>query len=316
MAEIGTRGGPLTSALVTGAGGFIGRALVECLTARGVRVRGIDRPARADGVAIIPAELTDLGVTRDAVEALKADLVPGATVFHLAGLASAAACRRDPAAAFTANVTVTANVLEACRLAGLSRIVFPSTALVYALPAPLPVREDTPLGPRSLYGATKVAAEFLLAGYAADFGFSIDIARLGNVYGPGGPADSVVVTLLRQVLGEGRVRLRTLAPVRDFVLRDDVAEGLVRLAEAGGERGWRAFNLASGTPTSIADLADLAGRTVGRALPPVESEPGTRRDDRIVLDVSRLRERTGWAPGITLADGLVRTLRAMGEAQA
>lgn len=316
MCSASARGSALTSALVTGAGGFIGRALVECLATRGVRVRGIDRPGRADGVSIVAAELADPASARAAIASLKASLDPGAPVFHLAGLANASTCRKDPAGAFIANVTVTANVLEACRLAGLTRLVFPSTALVYALPAGVPAHETAALGPRSVYAATKVAAEMMLAGYAADFGFSVDVARLGNVYGPSGPRDSVVVTLLRQIVGDGGVRLRTLAPVRDFVHRNDVAEGLVRLAEAGGERGWRVFNLASGVPTSIADLAEMAGRTVGRALPPAETEPGSRRDDRIVLDVTKLRERTGWGPVIALADGLAQTLRAIREEQA
>jgi nucleoside-diphosphate-sugar epimerase len=200
-------------------------------------------------------------------------------------------------------------------LAGLSRVVFPSTALVYAMPGRLPLDEQAPLGPRSIYAASKIAAEALLAGYAADYGFSVDVARLGNVYGPGGPADSVASTLLRQVLGDGHVHLRTLAPVRDFIHCDDVAEGLVRLSEAGAEPGLRVFNLSSGVPTSIAALADLAARAVGNALPAIETEPGTRQDDQIALDVGRLFSRTGWTPAIPLLDGLIQTLNAIREEQ-
>jgi nucleoside-diphosphate-sugar epimerase len=123
----------------------------------------------------------------------------------------------------------------------------------------------------------------------------------------------VASTLLRQVLGDGHVHLRTLAPVRDFIHRDDVAEGFVRLAEAGSEPGLRVFNLSSGVPTSIAQLADLAGRAVGNATPAVETEPGTRRDDQISLDVESLYRRTGWKPAIPLLEGLVQTLNAIRE---
>jgi UDP-glucose 4-epimerase len=305
----------LRAALVTGAGGFIGRAVMASLAARGVPVRGIERPDYSAAQDLTLADLTDPAAVRDAVAGAARDLGAPLTVFHLAGQANAGVCQNDPANAFAANVTATAALLEACRLTGLSRIVFPSTALVYA-PSPGPLDERAPLAPRSLYGATKCAAEWLLRGSAADFGFSVDIARLGNVYGAGGPADSVVATLLRQLTRDGGARLKTLAPVRDFVHRDDAAEALVRLAEAGNEPGCRVFNVSSGVPTSIAELAEAARRAVGRGPAAVETEPGTGADDRFVLDVRRLRQRTGWTPGTTLADGLERTLAPIGTGQA
>jgi UDP-glucose 4-epimerase len=305
---------PLKSAIVTGAGGFIGRGLLANLDARGVRTQGFDLPGRS-GHVIRCVDLSDLEAAERALTSAAADLGRAATVFHLAGFANASVCRADPPGAFAANVTATANILEACRLVGISRVVFPSTALVYALPGRLPLDEHAPLGPRSIYAASKIAAEALLAGYAADYNFSVDIARLGNVYGPGGPAESVASTLLRQVLGDGHVHLRTLAPVRDFIHRDDVAEGLVRLAEAGSDPGLRIFNLSSGVPTSIAQLADLAGRAVGNATPAIETEPGTRREDQIALDVSSLKRRTGWTPAIPLSEGLMQTLNAIREEQ-
>jgi UDP-glucose 4-epimerase len=303
---------PLKSAIVTGAGGFIGRGLLDSLEARGVCTHGFDLPGRS-GHVIRCVDLSDLEATERAFTASAAELGRGAAVFHLAGFANASVCRADPPGAFAANVTATANVLEACRLVGITRVVFPSTALVYALPGELPLVEHAALGPRSIYAASKIAAEALLAGYAADYAFSIDVARLGNVYGPGGPAESVASTLLRQVLGDGHAHLRTLAPVRDFIHRDDVAEGLVRLAEAGSEPGWRVFNLSSGVPTSIAQLADLAGRAVGNATPAIETEPGTRREDQIALDVGALYRRTGWKPAIPLFEGLAQTLNAIRE---
>lgn len=303
---------PLKSVIVTGAGGFIGRGLLANLEARRVRTYGFDLPGRA-GHIIRCADLSDLEAAERAFIAAAADLGRDAAVFHLAGFANASVCRADPPGAFLANVTVTANVLEACRLVGITRVVFPSTALVYALPGELPLAEHAPFGPRSIYAASKMAAEAMLSGYAVDYAFSIDVARVGNVYGPGGPTESVASTLLRQVVGDGHVHLRTLAPVRDFIHRDDVAEGLVRLAEAGSEPGLRVFNLSSGVPTSIAQLADLAARVVGCAMPAVETEPGTRREDQIVLDIGALCRRTGWKPSIPLFEGLAQTLNAIRE---
>jgi nucleoside-diphosphate-sugar epimerase len=304
---------PLTGAIVTGAGGFLGYALARHLERRAVPLRGLDLRGSSSGHAIRCVDLSNLESTCGAVAVSVEELGGRPTMFHLAGLAHAGLCRADPSAAFTANVTATANVLEACRRVGVSRIVFPSTALVYALPGPLPITEQAPLGPRSIYAATKVCAEAILAGYAADYSFSIDVARLGNVYGPGGPADSVASTLLRQVIGDGHVHLRTLAPVRDFIHRDDVVDGLIRLAEAGGEPGLRIFNLSSGVGTSIGELAELANQAIGHATPAIETEPGTGREDRITLDVGLLKRRTGWTPAIPLRDGVMQTLQAIRE---
>jgi nucleoside-diphosphate-sugar epimerase len=305
-------------ALVTGAGGFIGRGVIAVLTARGIRVQGIERPELVVDPAmpdLLAADLTDQAAAAAAIARGARALGGNPIVFHLAGMANATLCRAQPAAAFGANVAAVANVLEAVRRVGLSRIVFPSTALVYALPAIMPLSETAPVGPRTVYAASKCAAEALLRGYADDFGFSLDVARLGNVYGPDGPADSVVGTVLKQLADTGRVRLKTLAPVRDFVHRDDVAEGLVRLARAG-EPGWRVFNVASGMPVSIGELAELARQAAGGRWPAEELEPGTRPDDRIALDVRAIRERIGWMPTIALADGLRYSLQSIEREQA
>src|SRR6185503_3677709 len=138
-----------------------GPGLVANLESRGVRTLACDLPGRG-GHVLRCVDLSDLEATERAFTAAAADLGRHATVFHLAGFANASVCRADPPGALAANVTATANVLEACRLVGLSRIVFPSTALVYALPGRLPLDEHAPLGPRSIYAASKVAAEALL----------------------------------------------------------------------------------------------------------------------------------------------------------
>src|SRR5258708_8451853 len=124
------------TAIVTGAGGFIGRALLARLDARGCRVRGFDLPGRAAGDAIRCADLSHPGITQTSIAAAADDLGTAATVFHLAGFANASVCRADPPGAFAANVTAPANVLEPSRFAPLSPILFPSTSLVY----PSPVR--------------------------------------------------------------------------------------------------------------------------------------------------------------------------------
>ena len=115
------------------------------------------------------------------------------------GMAHAGECRANPRGAVDANVVALVNVLEACRAAGIRRMAFPSSAHVYRLPAPMPIDEDAPTAARSMYAATKIASETMLQGYAADFGFSCAVGRLGNVYGNGASEDSVASIVLREV---------------------------------------------------------------------------------------------------------------------
>src|SRR4029079_14732893 len=106
---------PLTGAIVTGAGGFLGYSLARHLERRAVPLRGLDLRGSSSGHAIRCVDLSNLESTCGAVAVSVEELGGRPTMFHLAGLAHAGLCRADPSAAFTANVTATANVLEACR---------------------------------------------------------------------------------------------------------------------------------------------------------------------------------------------------------
>jgi UDP-glucose 4-epimerase len=238
------------------------------------------------------------------VPRLEGVLPPEPVLFHLAGVASVAACARDPGFAFRLNVTATLNVLEVCRAAGIRQVVFPSTALVYGRPSQLPVDEQAPAAPLTFYAATKLAAEALLAGYAAEFGVASVVARLGNVYGPSAAADTVVARLVRQARLGGPLLIKTLAPVRDFIYIEDVVEGLIRLAVAGGPPGIRLFNLSSGQATSIGALASTIARLAGSS-GIQETDPGTSdASANLQLDIGRLVAATGWQPAFSLEQGL------------
>jgi UDP-glucose 4-epimerase len=301
--------------VVTGAAGFLGRALVERLAASGARVISIDA---ADGVGSVAGETIRLDVLdADALRAafvdLLADHAPSVVAIHLMGRGHVGACHDDPRAAVAINVLGTTSVLEACRAVGVRRVVFPSTALVYRLPARLPILEAAPVEPRSIYAATKLACEALLQAYSVDFGFSCSVARLGNVYGHGASRDSVASIILRQAAGGGPVVVETFAPIRDFIYRDDVVSGLMALAASTGPPGFQLVNLGSGIPTSIRELAETACRVAGLQAAPTERLPNREAArDSVVLSVGRMARYTGWKPSFSLEAGVRATLAETG----
>ena len=278
-------------ALVTGAAGFLGAAVLGHLAASGVDALGVD--CREPRGAVPPgARFTRVDLLKPLeLERAFQNAVPGmegCAVFHLAAQTHVGKCRQDPSRAYAVNVTGTLNVLEACRALGILRVVYPSTALVYRRQGSHELDEDSPVGATSVYGATKLAAESILAGHAADYGFSCTVARIGNVFGPGGHADSVASILIRQARQGGPLSIRDASPVRDFIHRDDVCGGMLALASFH-EAGFRILNLSSGTGTSIRELGLALCRAAG--LPPGirETDPANAGvPDRMVLSIARM----------------------------
>ena len=304
----------ITNALITGVGGFLGRALAKQLIQEGASVFGLDmQPAPKSlpqGVQYQQADICDF---ENLLDTINKTAQTETVVFHLAGQAHVSKSRLGPLAAFTANVAGTANLIEACRRNNIQRIVFPSTVLVYAKTPHTPFMETDAVQANSTYAATKLAAEDLLAGYAADHGFSCRIARLGNVYGPGGSTDSVIGIILQQVRSGGPISIKTLSPVRDFIYRDDVVHGLIALGNDADESGSEIFNLSSGIPTSIRELAETASLLGKQKINITETEPPSSGvEDRILLSVQKIKTHTQWQPQWSLEDGLRQTLLEMG----
>lgn len=303
-----------TNALITGVGGFLGRKLAKHLLQSGANVIGVAEQAfpidLPKGIQYHQADICNFDQLHNALSQLH---IENATVFHLAAQSHVGKSRIDPLKTLSVNVMGTANLLEACRRVNVKRIIFPSTMLVYAKPALIPIKETAAVQAGSVYASTKLASEELLKGYASDYGFSCRIARLGNGYGPSGAADSVVEIILRQVKNGGPISLKNLAPIRDFIYCDDVVSGLIAMAAYADEPGYEIFNLASGVPTSIRELAEMACRVGNLETDILETESRLHiADDKVVLSIQRIKEFTHWQPEWTLEDGLRQTLFEMG----
>jgi UDP-glucose 4-epimerase len=300
--------------VVTGAGGLIGSAVVRTLVGSDVTVRAHVGPPGAAaaflpaGVPLIRADIDDAAAVRD--------LVAGAAaVVHLAGPASVAESFRDPAGFERAHVGGTRAVVDACRVHGVPRLVHVSSAEVYGLPAAAgPVDEDSRPAPRSPYAASKLAAEGIVE-EAVDAGaLTAVVLRPFSVYGARSPRSSLVGAVLRAVTCEppAAVRMRSLAPVRDLVHVDDVAEA-VRAAIDYADMRHLVVNVGTGVGTAVADLARLALDVAGRAHLAVEQHavgdrPPERDVTHLVADTTRARDRLGWTATTDLRAGLTGIL--------
>jgi GDP-4-dehydro-6-deoxy-D-mannose reductase len=303
--------------LVTGVTGFAGPAVVEALVAGGHEVHGSTRRvpvATSRGMAFHAADVRDAG----AVAALVHAIVPDAVV-HLAAVAEPAAAEADPALAYAVNLGGMLAVLQAVReRAPRARVLAVSSAAVYGAvpPADLPVTEETVLRPRSVYGASKAAAELAALQWGRSYDLDVVVARPFNHTGAGQSAAYVCAALAKQVaeIEAGRqppvIDVGNVDPVRDWSDVRDIAAGYVSLLERG--RAGTVYNLCSGEPGSVSVAALIAElRALARIPMHARSDPARRRAndvDRLVGSHARATADTGWTPRIPLRDTLATVL--------
>lgn len=246
---------------ITGGCGFIGSHLAEQLVSLGADVSIIDNlsTGRLQNIAhlekhvrLVAADITNKAACARAFAGAR-------IVFHLAACTSVAESLKKAYQYQKVNIHGTYTVLEAARRAGVSRVVFSSSAAVYGVQNTL-CREDMPCAPLSLYGYSKQIGELLCAQYLHLFGLHTTILRYFNVYGPRQEAESdnasVVARFRHQmahglpitIYGDGQ-------QMRDFVPVSHVVDANIRLALAPQAVG-QIFNIASGSSITLLELVE------------------------------------------------------------
>ena len=307
------------TALVTGAGGFIGSHLSERLVELGARVRAMVHYNALDSwgwlntsphsreMQVIPGDITDRGSVRQAMEGAE-------YVFHLAALIAIPYSYSAPASYVRVNIEGTLNVLETARETGAVRVMHTSTSEVYGTARYVPIDEAHPLQGQSPYSATKIGADKLVEAFHLSFGLPVVTVRPFNTFGPRQSARAVIPAIVAQALTGQTIRLGNLLPTRDMNYVDNTVNGYV-LAASTPEAAGQTINLGSGREIGIGDLARLIGRLTGREVQ-IECEAGRMRPEgseveRLLASNARARSLLGWEPAVTLEEGLERTIEWM-----
>lgn len=299
--------------LITGGAGFIGSHLVRAFVRAGYEVRVLDdlstgrRENVPQGVAFTEGDVRDADLVGHLAKGME-------VIFHQAALAAVERSITDPIQVAEVNVRGTLNVLEAARLAQTRRVVFASSSSVYGDVGPLPSQEDAPLAPRSPYAATKAGGEAFLHAYQQTHGLETVSLRYFNVYGPRQSPDGAYAAVIPRFI-EACLAGRPLSiegdglQTRDFTFVGDLCQA-VMLAGTAADAVQGPLNLGAGTSVSILDLAHGIGAAC-ESVPGIVHEAARRGDVRDSLaDVTRARERLGWTPATSLADGLAATVHA------
>jgi UDP-glucose 4-epimerase len=293
--------------LVTGGAGFVGVNLAPVLADLGLATRCFDdftTGRRADAEAASYDEIVE-GDVRD-LRALT-EATHGCTqVVHLAAQAGVPTSVADPLADCDLNVRGTLHALLAARDAEVQGFVFASSSAPLGEITP-PAHEGVVPRPTSPYGASKLAGEAYCSAFAGSYGVPTVALRFSNVYGPFSyHKGSVVAAFCKRALaGEPLVVHGDGSQTRDFVFVEDLCLGIAAAVTRGG-RGLVA-HLGSGTETTVLELAQQVGDRVGGVS--IEHRP-TRAGDvvRSFSDISLARQVLGYAPRVSLGEGLDRTV--------
>ncbi|RAO54401.1 NAD-dependent epimerase/dehydratase family protein [Micromonospora saelicesensis] len=300
--------------LVTGGLGFLGRAVARDLLAAGHRVtvmtRGRGERTAPSGVELVTGDIRDRARVAEIVQEGGYD-----GVVHLAALTSGRDSFGDPLDYFDVNTTGTLNLLMALDVARTTTapasLVFASTNIVYGSQHHGALSEDLDPHPESPYAASKVAAEHMVAAYAATGAIGAVILRPFNVAGAvDGVTDTdrarIIPNVFRAITGElDHVTLNgDGAGVRDFVHVADVATA-VRLALTVCTPGTsQTINLGSGIGTSMATVVATAEQITGYPVT-VHRQPPKPEPPELIADISRAQIVLGWAPAKSRLSGIL-----------
>ena len=270
---------------------------------------GSSRIRQVDGIEFHEIDIRD----GEGLKAAVRQINPHAVV-HLAAIHFIPYCNEHPYEAADVNVGGTMKVLDACEgCSNLEKVIFASTAAVYPIQDGA-ITETHPLGPVDIYGLSKMTGERLCSEFHLRTEVPAATCRFFNAFGPNETNPHLIPEIQRQVLSGARtIRLGNTTPKRDFIHTTDMSEGMLALIQEFNE-GCEVFNIGRGLEYSVIEVVKAFESAVGEPIE-IEVDPArVRKVERMHLlaDITRLTDRTGWEPRISLEDG-IKTLVDSGE---
>jgi nucleoside-diphosphate-sugar epimerase len=311
-------------ALITGGAGLIGSHIADLLVAEGLdevvvldnftrgRYENLESAAAAGNVTIVEGDIRDTDLLSEVMEGI--DLV-----YHEAAI-RITECAEKPRLALEVLADGTFNVLEAALAAKVKKVIAASSASVYGLATEFPTPETHHgYDNRTIYGATKLFGEGLLRSFHEMYGLDYLALRPFNVYGPrmdavGAYTEVMIRWMERLANGQPCLILGDGTQTMDFVFVEDVARAYILAAKVPFTD--EVFNVASGTETSLNELAETLSRVMGVTGAPEYGPPRkVNHVRRRLADVSKAERLLGFRAQVSLEEGLRKLVDWWSNAQ-
>lgn len=298
----------MKNAVITGAGGFIGRNLTRRLLQEDVRVYGIDIEAAQEriltGSGITPLSV-NIGNKKELSNILK--VIQPDIFYHLAWVGVSTNVK-NAVEMQVANIPLAMTVLEACAETGCKHIIIPGSASEYAYCGQTIDGQNSP-APGDAYAASKAATQVLCQWYAAQHGLNLNWLLIGSIYGPGRNDSNILTYTIKALLRGEEPKYSKLEQMWDYIYIDDLIEALYLLGLHGKSN--RVYPIGSGQARPLAEyirqiqekIAPDAPLGIGALPYKFGSKP-----DNSVLDIAFLKDDTGFVPQVSFEEGIGRTI--------
>jgi UDP-glucose 4-epimerase len=296
--------------LVTGGAGFIGSHIVDALVEKGMETVILDNLSTGRSENINPkATFYQADIRDKAVSEIFSKERPD-VVCHHAAQVSVRKSVADPCDDADINIKGSINLMEACRISGVKKVVFASSGgAIYGEQESFPATESHPTRPVSPYGAAKLSFEFYLNYYKEVYGIPYVALRYSNVYGPRqdphGEAGVVAIFCGLMLKGETPTINGDGGQTRDYVYVKDVVAANIAAIQKDVTGG---FNIGTGLETSVNGLYEVIKKKTGYAGTSRNAPAKAGEQYRSVLDASLAGSSLGWRPSKALEEGIDETV--------
>ena len=291
--------------IITGGSGFIGSCLAMQLKQEH-DVTIFDVKKNVSDINFIEGDVTNL-------ENVKNSIVNCDLVIHLAAALGVVNVEKDPIQTLNINLGGTKNVLEACRINNIKKIIFSSSSEIYGEPAKIPIKENDPITPITTYGISKLASEEYIKSYSKSYGIQYTIFRLFNVYGDMQDTQWVLPAFVDKAISNKLISIHSDgSQVRAFCYVSDIADAFQSVLQtANGE----IINVGNDSnPISIKELAEKIisltnSESEIKFIPFEESNRNRTEIMKRIPDINKAKKILNYSPKITLDEGIKKVVK-------
>ena len=301
----------MTTCLIFGGNGFIGSHLAEGLVRKGFKVKVFDT---------FKGGTKNLALINDAIELVQGDFlsekdVTGAMkdvdyVFHYISTTNPASSVKDPIYDIQSNVIGSVKLFQYANHADVKKIFFSSSGgTIYGEPISVPIKESAPTNPVNPYAISKLAIERYLEYFHHTYGMKYVIFRYSNPFGerqnPLGNQGVIPIFLNKIKNNERPIVFGDGSSVRDYIYIKDAIDATLAIVKKDPESS--VYNIGNGQGTTINELIRIIKDITGKKIDPQYLKDSGTYISKIVLDIEKIRNETGWSPKTDIREGIKKT---------